>query len=125
MKADNAPQGDEDGTAAGDLFLLFRRRTLKRGLTDLTEEQGTVGRRALVATSGGAGLRLTWDGTVGILVLEISHGPSDGSVAGWMNLFRFSRRHCDLTVDDLGGSTLDSAIDYGLDLMCADGARTA
>ncbi len=61
-------------------------------------------------------LRMRWDSASEMLVIELSHGPTAGAAVGWLELYRASMRDGTLSSDS-PDVTLESAIDYGLELM--------
>jgi hypothetical protein len=73
---------------------------------------------------GNAKLQLTCGGADGVLLLQISHGPTDGPPSGWLELFRSrctsgSFRDADLAVAEV---SFLSSVEYGLELMLPRGA---
>jgi hypothetical protein len=67
-------------------------------------------------TKGDAGLRLVWDGGAQLILVEITHGP-DGAPYGWLDLFKGMIRGENPIPVDAGDVTLQSGIEYGLELM--------
>lgn len=100
-----------------EAFLCFRSGVLSCGLPVPVEsaEAGILGGRVSTLQHDGAGLRLVWDARSGLLVLEITHGPPDGPLF-WLDLYKASGSG-DQLVADQRDFDLDSAIEYGLDLM--------
>ena len=103
-----------------EAFAEFRARSLSIAKREPDEQVSSdspeVRISALASQSGDAGLRLVFNDDAGVITLEISHGPPEGGVAGWMNLFQASVVETELvTTSEV--VTFDSAVDYGLELM--------
>lgn len=66
---------------------------------------------------GDAELRLVWDGRDEYLALQISHGPSRGPQAGWLELFGSKCCSGVLCHSETAEDPFLSAVQYGLELM--------
>ncbi len=64
-----------------------------------------------------AELRLSWRQADEQLTLEVSHGASDGNVAGWLLLYGETCMAQDLPLPESPERTFEECVLYGLELM--------
>jgi len=83
--------------------------------TDVVVEQFRE-RRTMTAHRNGAALRLVWTVQTQVLTVEVSHGPPNGPIAGWIDLYRAQLGDAGLLPDQTDFN-LESATTYGLDLL--------
>jgi hypothetical protein len=96
---------------------LFHSLAAKLGSSPIQESPGDFGGAVSRVTCGESELRVVWDGKNECLLLQISHGPSSGPQAGWLELFGAKCRGGKLPEVEPGEVTFGSAVGYGFELM--------
>ena len=101
---------------AFDGFLLMLHARGFRGSHQVVVTESSAG-RAATAHKDSAAFRLVWALENQTLTLSISHGPPIGASTGWLDLYCAVLRGGTLHPDQTD-FTFESAISYGLDLIC-------
>jgi hypothetical protein len=99
-------------------FDLFTRVACSAGHQVIAESHPEAfGSRLLSVRRNGAELRLVWDGKDGYLSVQISHGPSSGERAGWIDLYGETCSNGLLPDSPAPEREFLGSVEHGLDLM--------
>jgi hypothetical protein len=109
-------QSTEDALDAAFQAFVARAAIRCSGRTEVQEPIATSEVRSYEIHVEEAGLRLAYNAQTATLTLEVTHGPPAGKPAGWLVIFKAIVG--DGAICDEYGITLESAVDYGLDLLC-------
>jgi hypothetical protein len=102
-------------TQAIDMFCSL---ATKSGSLPIQESSsGDFGSSVARVVRGESELRVVWHGKDEYLLIQISHGPSSGPQAGWLELFGARCRGGTLPEVEPGEVTFGSSVEYGLELV--------